>query len=1412
MWTRSDLHPKSVHLRQEETDDLKGQNQRYSGRTSMRPDALDSSDFSLTLRKPTKTDSGNYTCSITNGRVETIVGDILLQVKDQQIEVKAEEGSDSVILPCKTTPDLPEDTKVEWTRSDRELMLVHGCSNGSDHLKNQDDLYCGRTKMNEDLLRTGDLSLTLKYPTERDSGGYICTIYRYKDILRQKVVLQVKVPKVEVDSGVESVQLICKTPLHLPKYSKVEWKDEYKRKVYVYENGSDQPEEQDNKYKNRTKMKRNFLEPGDLSLTLKYPKDGDNSTYTCTVYSREGNMLMQKQVELKVRVPQVEVDSGVESVQLPFNTTLHLPEDAKVEWKESDGNKVHVYENGSDQPEEQHQVYRDRTKMNADLLKTGDLSLTLKYPTDGDNSTYTCTVYSREGNILLKRKVQLKVRVPQVEVDSGVGSVQLPFNTTLHLPEDAKVEWMDRYGKVHVYENGSDQPEEQHQVYKDRTKMNEDLLKTGDLSLTLKYPTDGDNSTYTCTVYSREGNILLKRKVQLKVRVPQVEVDSGVGSVQLPFNTTLHLPEDAKVEWKESDGNKVHLYENGSDQPEEQHRVYRDRTKMNADLLKTGDLSLTLKYPTDGDNSTYTCTVFNRKGNILMERKVELKVGVPQVEVDSGEESVQLPFNAKPHLPEGAKVEWKENIYNRKVHVYENGSDQPGEQHQVYRDRTKMNEDLLKTGDLSLTLKYPTDGDNSTYTCTVYSREGKILLKRKVELKVRDCQVEVVEGMRSVQLILKTTENLPEDGRVEWKIGPYTKVHVYENGSDQPYKQHQVYRGRTKMNADLLKTGDLSLTLKYPTDGDNSTYTCTVYSRERTILLEKKTGPEANRAEDNGGDEAGPEADRVEGNGGDKAGPEASRAEGSGGDRAGPEVAHDGNDAQPVAWKVAGDVEERPAVLGVDKEVESQPQSQMRQGQTRQGQTRQDQTAAWQLRNQTKLKLAQVKLMLTLQAWTKLMLMLQAWKKLMLTLQAWMKLKLMLQAWMKLTLQAWMKAQRLDQTRMKLDQARQLLSQTAVWQLRSQMAAWQLRMVTLQVVVEVDSGMESVQLPFNTTLYLPEDAKVEWKENKYDKKVHMYENGFDQLEQQDRDYRARTKMNADLLKTGDLSLTLIHPTDGDNRTYTCTIYSREGNILQKKQVQLKVRVPQVEVDSGVESVQLAFNTTLHLPEDAKMEWMDKNNRKVHVYESGSDQPTKQDKVYRGRTKMNEDLLKTGDLSLSLKYPIDEDTNTYTCTVYSRERTILLKRKVQLKVRVPQVEVDTGVESVQLPFNTTLHLSEDAKVEWKISSYTTVHVYEYGSDKPEKQYQFYRARTKMNEDLLKTGDLTLTLKYPTDGDTNTYTCTIYSREGNILQKKQVKLKVRGAESRQESGERVRLRDTHAPVVSPAFSPPAQPGEL
>lgn len=104
--------------------------------------------------------------------------------------MKASRDAEFVVLPCKTSAGLPKDTRVEWTRSEPEFMFVHAYPNTSAQNAERDEHYSGRTAMNEDLLGTGDVSLTLRNPTARDSGRYVCTVYRDKDILRQRVVLE----------------------------------------------------------------------------------------------------------------------------------------------------------------------------------------------------------------------------------------------------------------------------------------------------------------------------------------------------------------------------------------------------------------------------------------------------------------------------------------------------------------------------------------------------------------------------------------------------------------------------------------------------------------------------------------------------------------------------------------------------------------------------------------------------------------------------------------------------------------------------------------------------------------------------------------------------------------------------------------------------------------------------------------------------------------------------------------------------------------------------------------------------------------------------------------------------------------------------------------------------------------------
>lgn len=97
----------------------------------------------------------------------------------------------------------------------------------------------------------------------------------------------------------------------------------------------------------------------------------------------------------------------------------------------------------------------------------------------------------------------------------------------------------------------------------------------------------------------------------------------GANDVNLLCTTKADLAGNIKVEWRRSVPHYkiIHMYENGSNQPEE---GYRGRTEMKGNITE-GTLTLNLKNPQLDDGGVYICTVFN-DGNILRQKIVVLSV------------------------------------------------------------------------------------------------------------------------------------------------------------------------------------------------------------------------------------------------------------------------------------------------------------------------------------------------------------------------------------------------------------------------------------------------------------------------------------------------------------------------------------------------------------------------------------------------------------------------------------------------------------------------------------------------------------------------------------------------------------------------------------------------------------------
>lgn len=82
VWIYNDSHhlnPSTIHVRDHKPD----QQERFS-KTSMQPNALETVDYSLTLKNLQLSDTGTYVCIIREFEAEQALKEVQLQVKGQQ--------------------------------------------------------------------------------------------------------------------------------------------------------------------------------------------------------------------------------------------------------------------------------------------------------------------------------------------------------------------------------------------------------------------------------------------------------------------------------------------------------------------------------------------------------------------------------------------------------------------------------------------------------------------------------------------------------------------------------------------------------------------------------------------------------------------------------------------------------------------------------------------------------------------------------------------------------------------------------------------------------------------------------------------------------------------------------------------------------------------------------------------------------------------------------------------------------------------------------------------------------------------------------------------------------------------------------------------------------------------------------
>ncbi|XP_077152931.1 HERV-H LTR-associating protein 2 [Ranitomeya variabilis] len=192
------------------------------------------------------------------------------------------EQNKDVILPCSFKPE--EGVVIHWIT--RDSKTVHSYFRNTDQLENQDKSYDGRTSLFLNEISEGNASLQIRNLKKSDENTYNCYVSTKAGRTEQEISLQV----IGAILGEQNRNVILPCTFKPGEDVVIHWNTRDSKNVHSYFRTTDQLEDQDKSYANRTWLFLDEISKGNASLQIRNLRKNDENMYKCYVGTKAGNM------------------------------------------------------------------------------------------------------------------------------------------------------------------------------------------------------------------------------------------------------------------------------------------------------------------------------------------------------------------------------------------------------------------------------------------------------------------------------------------------------------------------------------------------------------------------------------------------------------------------------------------------------------------------------------------------------------------------------------------------------------------------------------------------------------------------------------------------------------------------------------------------------------------------------------------------------------------------------------------------------------------------------------------------------------------------------------------------------------------------------------------------------------------